>query len=146
MAAKLWNWRLGAGFGLSIGALACYVFWVNENRAVCFLPAGSPLQVTKIKPGSYESAAGPPPLPAPVEVDDSLIAERQPDWEMIAQAKKEFPKLLTEAMSDEEQNELMSKQNSELQRNYGDFKRQRAERIADYEQKRAEKERKHDER
>ena len=34
MAAKLWNWRLWAGFGLSLGALAAYVFWVNETRAV----------------------------------------------------------------------------------------------------------------
>jgi len=38
MAAKLWNWRLWAGFGLSIGALAGYVFLVNETRAV-FWPA-----------------------------------------------------------------------------------------------------------
>ena len=38
MAAKLWNWRLWAGFGLSIGALAGYVVWVNETRAV-FWPA-----------------------------------------------------------------------------------------------------------
>jgi hypothetical protein len=38
MAAKLWNWRLWAGFGLTIGALAGYVFWVNETRAV-FWPA-----------------------------------------------------------------------------------------------------------
>jgi len=38
MAAKLWNWRLWAGFGLSIAALAGYVFWVNETRAV-FWPA-----------------------------------------------------------------------------------------------------------
>lgn len=38
MAAKLWNWRLWAGFGLSIGALATYVFFVNETRAV-FWPA-----------------------------------------------------------------------------------------------------------
>jgi hypothetical protein len=38
MAAKLWNWRLWAGFGLSIAALACYVVWVNETRAV-FWPA-----------------------------------------------------------------------------------------------------------
>ena len=34
MAAKLWNWRLWAGFGLTMGALAGYVFWVNETRAV----------------------------------------------------------------------------------------------------------------
>jgi hypothetical protein len=27
MAAKLWNWRLWAGFGLSIGVLAAYVFF-----------------------------------------------------------------------------------------------------------------------
>ena len=38
MAAKLWNWRLWAGFGLSLGALAGYVVWVNETRAV-FWPA-----------------------------------------------------------------------------------------------------------
>ena len=38
MAAKLWNWRLWAGFGLTIGALAGYVYWVNETRAV-FWPA-----------------------------------------------------------------------------------------------------------
>ena len=38
MSAKLWNWRLWAGFGLSIGALAGYAFWVNETRAV-FWPA-----------------------------------------------------------------------------------------------------------
>jgi hypothetical protein len=38
MAAKVWNWRLWAGFGLSIGALAAYVIWVNETRAV-FWPA-----------------------------------------------------------------------------------------------------------
>jgi hypothetical protein len=38
MAAKLWNWRLWAGFGLTIGALAGYVFFVNETRAV-FWPA-----------------------------------------------------------------------------------------------------------
>jgi hypothetical protein len=38
MAAKLWNWRLWAGFGLTIGALAGYVFLVNETRAV-FWPA-----------------------------------------------------------------------------------------------------------
>lgn len=34
MARKLWNWRLWAGFGLSMGALAGYVVWVNETRAV----------------------------------------------------------------------------------------------------------------
>jgi hypothetical protein len=34
MSAKVWNWRLWAGFGLSIGALAGYVVWVNETRAV----------------------------------------------------------------------------------------------------------------
>jgi hypothetical protein len=34
MAAKFWNWRLWAGFGLSIGALAGYAFLVNETRAV----------------------------------------------------------------------------------------------------------------
>ena len=34
MAARFWNWRLWAGFGLSIGALAGYVFLVNETRAV----------------------------------------------------------------------------------------------------------------
>ena len=38
MAAKLWNWRLWAGFGLSIGALVGYGFLVNETRAV-FWPA-----------------------------------------------------------------------------------------------------------
>jgi len=38
MITKRWNWRLWAGFGLSIGALAAYVFWVNETRAV-FWPA-----------------------------------------------------------------------------------------------------------
>jgi hypothetical protein len=38
MAAKLWNWQLWAGFGLSIGALVGYVYWVNETRAV-FWPA-----------------------------------------------------------------------------------------------------------
>lgn len=38
MAAKLWNWRLWAGFGLSLVALAGYVIWVNETRAV-FWPA-----------------------------------------------------------------------------------------------------------
>lgn len=34
MSAKRWNWRLWAGFGLSLGALAAYVVWVNETRAV----------------------------------------------------------------------------------------------------------------
>ena len=38
MAAKLWNWRLWAGFGLSVGALVAYGFFVNETRAV-FWPA-----------------------------------------------------------------------------------------------------------
>jgi len=38
MAAKRWNWRLWAGFGLSIAALAGYIFYVNETRAV-FWPA-----------------------------------------------------------------------------------------------------------
>ena len=38
MAAKHWNWRLWAGFGLSIGALVGYGFLVNETRAV-FWPA-----------------------------------------------------------------------------------------------------------
>jgi hypothetical protein len=38
MAAKLWNWRLWAAFGLSIGTLAGYVLLVNETRAV-FWPA-----------------------------------------------------------------------------------------------------------
>ena len=38
MAAKRWNWRLWAGFGLSLGALTAYVFLVNETRAV-FWPA-----------------------------------------------------------------------------------------------------------
>jgi hypothetical protein len=38
MAAKLWNWRLWAGFGVSLGALAGYVVLVNETRAV-FWPA-----------------------------------------------------------------------------------------------------------
>lgn len=38
MASKLWNWRLWAGFGLSVVSLACYVLFVNETRAV-FWPA-----------------------------------------------------------------------------------------------------------
>ncbi len=38
MGTKLWNWRLWAGFGLSIGALAGYGFLVMESRAV-FWPA-----------------------------------------------------------------------------------------------------------
>src|SRR6266446_5314955 len=38
MAAKHWNWRLWAGFGLSIVALVAYGFFVNETRAV-FWPA-----------------------------------------------------------------------------------------------------------
>jgi hypothetical protein len=38
MAAKRWNWRLWAGFGLTIGALVSYVFFVMETRAV-FWPA-----------------------------------------------------------------------------------------------------------
>jgi len=38
MATKLWNWRLWAGFGLTLGALAGYVVLVNETRAV-FWPA-----------------------------------------------------------------------------------------------------------
>jgi len=38
MPAKLWNCRLWAGFGLSLGALAGYVVLVNETRAV-FWPA-----------------------------------------------------------------------------------------------------------
>jgi hypothetical protein len=38
MTAKLWNWQLWAGFGLSIGALVGYGFLVNETRAV-FWPA-----------------------------------------------------------------------------------------------------------
>ena len=38
MAAKLWNWRLYAGLGLSLVALAGYVVFVNETRAV-FWPA-----------------------------------------------------------------------------------------------------------
>jgi hypothetical protein len=37
MAAKLWNWRLWAGLGVSIGALAGYVFLVMETRAVFWL-------------------------------------------------------------------------------------------------------------
>jgi hypothetical protein len=38
MATKFWNWRLWAGFGLSIVALAVYIFFVNETRTV-FWPA-----------------------------------------------------------------------------------------------------------
>ena len=38
MGARLFNWRLWAGFGLTLGALAGYVFLVNETRAV-FWPA-----------------------------------------------------------------------------------------------------------
>jgi len=38
MAVKLWNWRPWASFGLSVGALVGYVFWVNETRAA-FWPA-----------------------------------------------------------------------------------------------------------
>lgn len=38
MAAKLRNWRLWAGFALSVGALAGYVLLVNATRAV-FWPA-----------------------------------------------------------------------------------------------------------
>lgn len=34
MASKLWNWRLWAGFALSILAFAGYVLRVNETRAV----------------------------------------------------------------------------------------------------------------
>jgi len=34
MAAKLFDWRLWAGLGLTLGALAGYVFLVNETRAV----------------------------------------------------------------------------------------------------------------
>lgn len=38
MAAKRWNWRLWAGFALSVAALVGYGFWVNETRAA-FWPA-----------------------------------------------------------------------------------------------------------
>lgn len=38
MAGKRWNWRLWAGFGLSIVALAVYILFVGETRAV-FWPA-----------------------------------------------------------------------------------------------------------
>ena len=38
MAAKLFDWRLWTGLGLTLGALAGYVFLVNETRAV-FWPA-----------------------------------------------------------------------------------------------------------
>ena len=38
MPAKRWNWRVWAGFGLSIGAFAAYAFLVMETRAV-FWPA-----------------------------------------------------------------------------------------------------------
>jgi hypothetical protein len=34
MTAKLWNWRLWAGFGLSVVALAGYALLVMETRAV----------------------------------------------------------------------------------------------------------------
>ena len=34
MATRFWNWRLWAGFGLGIAALAGYVSFVNETRAV----------------------------------------------------------------------------------------------------------------
>src|SRR5215472_11452257 len=34
MSAKLWNWRLWAGFVLSVGALVGYGFLVMETRAV----------------------------------------------------------------------------------------------------------------
>ena len=38
MATKLWNWRLWAGLGLCILALAGYILYVNETRAA-FWPA-----------------------------------------------------------------------------------------------------------
>jgi hypothetical protein len=34
MNKKLWNWRLWAGFGISILALAIYVFFVRDTRAI----------------------------------------------------------------------------------------------------------------
>ncbi|HEY9790860.1 MAG TPA: type IV secretory system conjugative DNA transfer family protein [Candidatus Obscuribacterales bacterium] len=146
--------QLGQGTRVDLAKMSVYprkllapeeVMTLDENRAVCFLPSGSPIQVTKIKPGSYESAAGTPPLPEAVEVDESLTGKLQPDPDMISNAKKEFPKLLTEPATDHEQSELLAKQNDELKRNFGDFKRQRAQKIADYERKKAENERKHGE-
>jgi len=34
MSARLWNWQLSAGFGLSLVTLASYVFFVNMTPAV----------------------------------------------------------------------------------------------------------------
>ena len=34
MSARLWNWQLWAGFGLSLVTLASYVFFVNMTPAV----------------------------------------------------------------------------------------------------------------
>jgi hypothetical protein len=59
MAAKLWNWRLWAGLGVSIGALAAYVFSVMETRAVFWLALllfviGAVLLVSGLKRRSRE--------------------------------------------------------------------------------------------
>lgn len=70
MTAKLWNWRLWAGFALSMAALAGYIYMVNETRAV-FWPAlllfvvaafllGSGIRRRAREPGLYRgSVAGP---------------------------------------------------------------------------------------
>ena len=94
MAAKLWNWRLWAGFGLSMGALAGYVFWVNETRAV-FWPALLLFAVAAVllfsggkrrsrEPELYGGRAFPQAKNAP------RIGQRAPEFSLLDASGKNF--------------------------------------------------------
>ena len=144
--------QLGQGTRVDMAKMTVYprkllapeeVMTLDENRAICFLPSGAPVQVWKIKPGTYQAAADTPPLPDPVEVDESL-EKPEPDSQMVAAAKKDFPKLFSEPASDNESDQLLRDQNEQLKR-FADARKKKAQKIADEEKKASDKERKPDE-
>jgi type IV secretory pathway TraG/TraD family ATPase VirD4 len=132
--------QLGQGTRVDVSKMSLYprklmlpeeVLTLDPQRAVCFLPEGPPVRLWKIMPGSYQHLAADPPMPEPVEVDESLVNEPAANQSMVEKVKEHYPKLFEEPATELEEAKLLQKQNDTFDKGTGRFKRERARKIAD---------------
>jgi type IV secretory pathway TraG/TraD family ATPase VirD4 len=132
--------QLGQGTRIDLSKMSLYprklmapeeVLTLDSERAISFLPEGSPVKLWKIMPGSYHHLAEDPPLPDPVTVDESLVDEPPLDPALAEAVQAEFPGLFDEPKTELEEAKLIQQQSSEYNKNMGKFKRERARKIAD---------------
>jgi type IV secretory pathway TraG/TraD family ATPase VirD4 len=132
--------QLGQGTRVDLGKMSLYarklmapeeVLTLDSQRAICFLPEGPPVRLWKIMPGSYQHLAADPPLPEPIVVDESLVNEPKLDSSIVEAVQQEFPKLFEEPKTEAEEAKLLQNQNDAFNKNIGQFKRERARKIAD---------------